>query len=227
LRQFPTRNCKPALDHGAVDAMHWQFLDAVRLRGVVGVKLGGGCGAAHGSRLARRATKVAALLHVPAAHSTRRCPLWQHGGGPSFAEALPWTTWLTAVNVTPGGTWGCIHGGNRRKFGRIRSGPRFCVAPNASGTTRLAIDRRCDVDGLGGVGRLGPTSQLTALYGKSENRSPLSQRSKYTRAAARSFGVSVHSGHRQATQLHYVWRAETSVRTTGPSRGDTRRRASR
>ena len=25
--------CKPALDHGAVDAMHWQFLDAVRLCG--------------------------------------------------------------------------------------------------------------------------------------------------------------------------------------------------
>ena len=26
--------CKPALDHGAVDAMHWQVLDAVRLCGV-------------------------------------------------------------------------------------------------------------------------------------------------------------------------------------------------
>jgi hypothetical protein len=39
--------CKPALDHGAVDAMHWQFLDAVQL---CGVSSGGGCGAAHGSR---------------------------------------------------------------------------------------------------------------------------------------------------------------------------------
>ena len=29
--------CKPALDHGAVDAMHWQFLDAVRLCGVSAV----------------------------------------------------------------------------------------------------------------------------------------------------------------------------------------------
>ncbi|HEX4551992.1 substrate binding domain-containing protein, partial [Pseudomonas sp.] len=29
--------CKPALDHGAVDAMHWQFLDAVRLCGVSSV----------------------------------------------------------------------------------------------------------------------------------------------------------------------------------------------
>src|SRR6516164_7863443 len=29
--------CKPALDQGAVDAMHWQFLDAVRLCGVSSV----------------------------------------------------------------------------------------------------------------------------------------------------------------------------------------------
>jgi len=38
--------CKPALDHGAVDAMHWQFLDAARLCGVSSVSNW----AAHGSR---------------------------------------------------------------------------------------------------------------------------------------------------------------------------------
>jgi hypothetical protein len=45
--------CKPALDHGAVDAMHWAiFGRSSAVRGVVAVKLGGsGCGAAAGSRL--------------------------------------------------------------------------------------------------------------------------------------------------------------------------------
>src|SRR5205809_190512 len=38
--------CKPALDHGAVDAMHWQFLDAVWQCGVSSVSNW----AAHGSR---------------------------------------------------------------------------------------------------------------------------------------------------------------------------------
>src|SRR6516164_7766608 len=38
--------CKPALDQGAVDAMHWQFLDAVRLCGASSVSNW----AAHGSR---------------------------------------------------------------------------------------------------------------------------------------------------------------------------------
>jgi hypothetical protein len=55
---------------------------------------------------------------------------------------------------------GCIHGGNPTKFGRIRSDPRLRVASNAPGEARWAVDRRCDVGGLGCVGRLALTSPL-------------------------------------------------------------------
>jgi hypothetical protein len=88
--------------------------------------------------------------------------------------AFLWTNWLTAVSVTRRvALWGCVHGGNRTKFGRIRSGPRLCMAPNAPGGTRWPVDRYCNAGGLGCIDRLGLTSALTVLYGNRANRCPL------------------------------------------------------
>jgi hypothetical protein len=65
------------------------------------------------------------------------------------ADSL-WTTWLTKVNIaTVVVPWGWIHGDNRAKIARIRSGARLRMAPDTPGAARWAIDRRCDVGGMG------------------------------------------------------------------------------
>jgi hypothetical protein len=116
--------CKPALDHGAVDAMYWQFLDAVRLCGVSSVSNWAGAAVRRTDRGWRgRATQSGRPSARPGGPFNATMPIVATpvAGGPSPKRSpLPWTTWLTAVNVTPGGTWG-VH--PWRQSNKIRANP--------------------------------------------------------------------------------------------------------
>jgi hypothetical protein len=82
------------------------------------------------------------------------------------------------------------------------------MAPHSPGAARWPVDRRCDVGGMGRVGRLGPVAALMKpAFGFG---SPTFRKLKYVQARARS----AHSDRSGVCQRRFAWRRAGGTHST-------------